>query len=90
MQATPSNGDKALAANIPWLAITSVWIVGVSLSWNPTAAAQVMAAVFIPCAVAHAVFSYSLKDAIAFFVICNTTTFAMPPLRVFRSAPIIS
>jgi len=87
MPATPNTGNNALAEIALWLAIAGIWIAGVGLSWNPTAPAQAMAAVFIACAFVHAASSYGLRDAAVLFLICNVITFAMENLAAFSGFP---
>jgi hypothetical protein len=49
-----------------WLAIGCILLAGIACGWNPTPAAQLLAAVFIACALLHAVASYGRRIGLAF------------------------
>lgn len=72
---------------ILWLVIAVIIIPGVAFSWNPTPLAQVLAALFIASALAHASAFYRPKQALMLFAICLVVTFAMENIGTATGFP---
>jgi len=70
-----------------WLVISAILLAGVGLSWDPTPLAQGLAAIFIACALVHAILSYGVRTALFFFVVCIAITFAMENLGAATGFP---
>ena len=70
-----------------WLAIACVLLAGIAFGWNPTPVAQCLAAVFIACALLHAVASYGRRTGLAFFVVCLAVTFTVENIGVATGVP---
>jgi len=70
-----------------WLAIGCVLLAGIAFGWNPTPVAQLLAAVFIGCALLHAVASYGRGVGLAFFIVCLVITFTVENIGVATGVP---
>ena len=58
-----------------WVAIGCILLAGIAFGWNPTPLAQLLAAIFIVCALLHAVASYGGRTGVTFFIVCLAITF---------------
>jgi uncharacterized membrane protein len=70
-----------------WLAIGGVLLVGIGFSWNPTPFAELLAAVFIACALVHAIASYGVRIALMFFTVCVAITFTIENIGAATGFP---
>jgi putative membrane protein len=70
-----------------WLTITFVLAVAIGYSWNPTPFAQVLAAIFIGCAILHGAFLYGLRVVLVLFIISVTITFAVENMGAATGFP---
>lgn len=75
-----------------WTAITWIVIIGylaavVGWAWNPTPAAEALAALGIVAAVIHAGFNYGWRQALVLFGICLGVTFAIENLGAATGFP---
>jgi len=70
-----------------WLAIAGILAAGIGFAWNPTPLAHALAAIFIACALVHAVFLYGARSAIALLVTSVAITFAMENIGVATGFP---
>ena len=70
-----------------WLSIVGILAAAIGFSWNPTPFAQVLAAVFIACALVHAAFAYGTRHALILFVACSAIAFAMENLGAATGFP---
>jgi len=82
-----SQSSHALGEIALWLVIACILGTAIGFSWNPTPLAQALAAIFIACALIHAVFFYGLRPALALFVICIAITFAMENIGAATGFP---
>src|SRR5262249_34214517 len=67
---------------ILWLAIACFLGAAIAFSWNPTPFAQVLAAIFIASALAHASVAYGFGSAAVLFFICIAITFIIENVGV--------
>src|SRR5262252_5537519 len=72
---------------ILWLAIACFLGAAIAVSWNPTPFAQVLAAIFIASALAHASVAYGFGSAAVLFFICIATTFIIENVGVATGFP---
>jgi len=72
---------------ILWLAIACFLGAAIAFSWNPTPFAQVLAAIFIASALAHASVVYGFGSAVVFFFICIAITFIIENVGVATGFP---
>src|SRR5215468_8183675 len=70
-----------------WLSIASILTAAIGFSWNPTPLAQVLAAIFIACALVHATFAYGARRALILFVVCSAIAFTMENLGTATGFP---
>jgi putative membrane protein len=70
-----------------WLAMACLLAVAVGYSWNPTPFAQVLATIFIGCALVHGAFLYGLRVVLVFFIISVTITFAVENMGAATGFP---
>lgn len=70
-----------------WFAIGCILLVGVGFSWNPTPFAELLAAIFVACALLHAVASYGVRIGLVFFIICVAITFAIENIGTATGFP---
>ncbi len=70
-----------------WLAVACILAAGIGFSWNPTPFAQVLAAIFIACALLHACFFYGLRPAPVLFLICLVITFIIENIGAATGFP---
>jgi uncharacterized membrane protein len=70
-----------------WLAIGSILLVGIGFSWNPTPFAELLAAIFIACALAHAIASYGVRIALVLFTVCVAITFTIENIAAATGFP---
>ena len=59
---------RALREIALWFAIAIILVAGIGFSWRPTPFAHALAAIFIACALLHAVVLYGGRSATAFLV----------------------
>src|SRR5262249_55358099 len=70
-----------------WLAIAGILAARIGFAWNPPPLAPALAAIFIACALVHAVFLYGARSAIALLVTSVAITFAMENIGVATGSP---
>jgi putative membrane protein len=70
-----------------WLAIGGILLAGIGFGWNPTPVAQGLAAVFIACALLHAVVSYGLLTGLMLYVAFVAITFTIENIGVATGFP---
>src|SRR5262249_1814116 len=70
-----------------WLAIACVLAPAIGYSWNPTPLAQVLAAIFIGCALVHGAFLYGLRVVLVLFISSVTITFAVENIGAATGFP---
>ena len=73
-----------------WLAIAGILAAAIGFSWNPTPLAQVLAAIFIGCALVHAASNYDGRRALILFVACSAIAFAMENLGARHRLSLLS
>jgi putative membrane protein len=76
-----------LRESLLWLAITCFLVTAIAFAWNPTPFAQVLAAIFIAGAFAHAGACYGWRQALVLFAICVAITFAIENIGVATGVP---
>src|SRR5262249_56521110 len=74
---------------ILWLAIACFLGAAIAVSWNPTPFAQVLAAIFIASALAHASVAYGFGSAAVLFFICIATKFIIVNFVVSTVFPFV-
>jgi putative membrane protein len=79
---SPALRDTAL-----WLAIACFLLTAIAFAWNPTPFAQVLAAIFIACAFAHAGVSYGWRRALVLFLICLAITLVIENIGAATGVP---
>jgi uncharacterized membrane protein len=79
--------SRPAAEIVLWLATAGILVAAIGFSWNPTPLAQMLAAIFIGCAFAHAVLCYGPRRALALFVICIVIAFIMENIGVSTGFP---
>ena len=85
---TPDSVDLDRGRQIGlWLAIGCILLAGIAFGWNPTPVAQLLAAVFIACAVLHAVASYGVRTALMLCAACLAITFTIENIGVAIGFP---
>jgi len=88
---TPDSGARSrlgmLQETALWLAIAGILAAAIGFSWNPTPLAQVLAAIFIGCALVHAASNYGGRRALILFVACSAIAFAMENLGAATGFP---
>ncbi len=70
-----------------WSAIAVYLGLVVGFAWNPTPIAQMLAAVGVASAFAHAAFAYGRKDALVFFAICVIVSFTTENINAATGLP---
>jgi uncharacterized membrane protein len=70
-----------------WFAVARILAAAIGFSWNPTPFAQVLAAIFIACALVHAGVFYGLRSALILFIVCVSITFAMENIGAATGFP---
>lgn len=70
-----------------WIFLAIYLALVIGFAWNPTPLAQVLAAIGILAACAHAALCYGWKDALALVAICVAITFAMENIGVATGWP---
>jgi uncharacterized membrane protein len=70
-----------------WLGVACVLLPAIGFSWNPTPFAHVLAAIFIGCALAHAVCFYGARPALVLFILCIAITFTVENIGVATGFP---
>src|SRR5215831_18978081 len=70
-----------------WLAVACILVAGVGFSWKPTPFAHALAAVFVACALVHAVILYGARRAAVLFGISLAITFAIENVGVATGLP---
>jgi uncharacterized membrane protein len=70
-----------------WIAVTLVLLAGIGFSWNPTPLAQGLAAIFIGCALLHAVTAYGLRVGLSFFAVCVAISLGIENLGAATGFP---
>jgi putative membrane protein len=70
-----------------WLSIAGILAAAIGFSWNPTPVAQVLAVIFIACALGHAALAYGARRALVLFVACNAIAFALENLGTATGFP---
>lgn len=81
------SGFGAWGKVVFWLSISAILAAAIGLSWNPTPAAQALAAVFITCALVHAARAYGAWRALVLFAVCSAIAFAMENLSAATGFP---
>lgn len=76
-----------LRESLLWLAIACFLVTAIAFAWNPTPFAQLLAAIFIASAFAHAVASYGWRQALVLFIICIAITFAIENIGAATGVP---
>jgi putative membrane protein len=76
-----------LRESLLWLAIACFLVTAIGFAWNPTPFAQVLAAIFIASAFAHAVASYGWRQALVLFSICVAVTFVIENIGAATGVP---
>jgi uncharacterized membrane protein len=88
---TPDNVARnrlgARQETVLWLSIAVILAAAIGFSWNPTPLAEVLAAIFIACALVHAAFAYGTRRALILFVACSAIAFAMENLGTATGFP---
>jgi uncharacterized membrane protein len=79
--------SRAMQEIVLWLATAGILAAGIGFSWSPTPFAQMLAAIFIGCALVHAALCYGSGCALALFAICIVITFAMENIGVSTGFP---
>jgi putative membrane protein len=82
-----SSSRNFLRESLLWLAIAGFLVTAIAFAWNPTPFAQVLAAIFIACAFAHAGVSYGWRRALVLFAICIAITFAIENIGAATGFP---
>lgn len=82
-----SGGFLPSRAAAVWALIGIYLAMVVAFAWDPTPFAQLLAAIGIASAMAHAVSYYGWKDALALLAICLIITFAMENIGVATGLP---
>jgi uncharacterized membrane protein len=59
----------------------------VAVAWSATPFAQSLAAIAFCCAVAHAIYGYGLRDALALLLFCFLVTFTVENIGVVTGLP---
>lgn len=72
---------------ILWVAIACILAGAIGFAWNPTPAAQILAAIFIACALIHAGATYGARPALILFVICLAITFTVENIGAASGFP---
>jgi uncharacterized membrane protein len=70
-----------------WALIAGYLALVVAFAWDPTSFAQVLAAIGIASAMAHAVLYYGWKDALVLLAICLVITFTMENISMATGLP---
>jgi len=85
---------KVRSDRSPWpqgvalrLAIACFLVAAIAFSWNPTPFAQVLAAIFVASALAHASATYGFRHALAFFLISVAITFTVENIGAATGFP---
>jgi putative membrane protein len=78
---------RAQQQTVLWLSIAGILAAAIGFSWNPTAFAQALAAIFIACALVHAAFAYGARRALILFAACSAIAFAMENLGTATGFP---
>lgn len=70
-----------------WLAIVCFLAAAIGYSWNPTPLAQLLAVIFIGCALVHGALLYGLRVVLVLFIISVTITFAVENMGAATGFP---
>ena len=76
-----------LRESLLWPAIACFLVTAIGFAWNPTPFAQVLAAIFIASAFAHAGVSYGWRQALVLLSICVAITFAIENIGAATGVP---
>jgi uncharacterized membrane protein len=70
-----------------WLAVGCILLAGTGFGWTPSPVAQGLAAVYIACALLHAIVSYGRATGLILFIVCVAITFTIENIGVATGLP---